>query len=72
VTACWIPYLVITKHDIGPDAAFGGWLMPVVPPTVSAANGTLLIPYIPPGQGRLTLLLGCRVGGELGENKTGE
>ena len=59
VTACWIPYLMMTRHDIGPDAAFGGWLMPVVPPMVSAATGALLIPYASPGQGRLTLLLAC-------------
>jgi C4-dicarboxylate transporter/malic acid transport protein len=58
-TACWIPYLMMTSHDIRPDAAFGGWLMPVVPPMVSAAAGALLIPHIPPGQGRLTLLLAC-------------
>jgi C4-dicarboxylate transporter/malic acid transport protein len=57
--ACWIPYLMMTRHDIGPDAAFGGWLMPVVPPMVSAAAGALLIPYTSPGQGRLTLLVGC-------------
>jgi C4-dicarboxylate transporter/malic acid transport protein len=59
VTACWIPYLMMTSHDIGPDAAFGGWLMPVVPPMVSAATGALLVPHLPPGQGRETLLLGC-------------
>jgi C4-dicarboxylate transporter/malic acid transport protein len=59
VTACWIPYLMMTTHDNGPDAAFGGWLMPVVPPMVSAANGALLIPHLPPGQGQLTLLLAC-------------
>jgi C4-dicarboxylate transporter/malic acid transport protein len=59
VTACWIPYLMMTRHDIGPDAAFGGWLMPVVPPMVSAANGALLIPHLPPGQARETLLLAC-------------
>ena len=59
VTACWIPYLMMTRHDIAPDAAFGGWLMPVVPPMVSAATGALLIPYASPGQGRLTLLLAC-------------
>jgi C4-dicarboxylate transporter/malic acid transport protein len=58
-TACWIPYLMMTRHDVGPDAAFGGWLMPVVPPMVSAATGALLIPYARPGQGRLTLLLAC-------------
>ena len=59
VTAVWIPYLMMTRHDTGPDAAFGGWLMPVVPPMVSAASGALLIPHLPPGQGRLTLLLAC-------------
>jgi C4-dicarboxylate transporter/malic acid transport protein len=59
VTACWIPYLMMTRHDIGPDAAFGGWLMPVAPPMVSAATGALLIPYAPAGQLRLTLLLAC-------------
>jgi C4-dicarboxylate transporter/malic acid transport protein len=59
VTCCWIPYLMMTRHQIGPDSAFGGWLMPVVPPMVSAANGALLIPHLPPGQARLTLLLAC-------------
>ncbi len=59
VTTVWIPYLMMTRHDVGPDAAFGGWLMPVVPPMVSAASGALLIPHLPPGQGRLTLLLAC-------------
>jgi C4-dicarboxylate transporter/malic acid transport protein len=58
-TACWIPYLMMTRHAIAPDAAFGGWLMPVVPPMVSAAAGALLIPYAAAGQARLTLLLGC-------------
>jgi C4-dicarboxylate transporter/malic acid transport protein len=58
-TACWIPYLMMTRHDIASDAAFGGWLMPVVPPMVSAATGALLIPYAPAGQARLTLLLAC-------------
>jgi C4-dicarboxylate transporter/malic acid transport protein len=59
VTCCWIPYLMMTWHEIGPDGAFGGWLMPVVPPMVSAANGALLIAHLPPGQARLTLLLAC-------------
>jgi tellurite resistance protein TehA-like permease len=58
-TACWIPYLMMTRHRTGADSAFGGWLMPVVPPMVSAANGALLIPYAAAGQARLTLLLGC-------------
>ncbi len=59
VTAAWIPYLMMTRHDIAPDAAFGGWLMPVVPPMVSAATGALLVPYAPAGQWRLTLLVAC-------------
>ncbi|HSZ39126.1 MAG TPA: TDT family transporter [Trebonia sp.] len=59
VTTCWIPYLMMTKHEIAPDGAFGGWLMPIVPPMVAAANGALLIPYAAAGQARLTLLLGC-------------
>jgi C4-dicarboxylate transporter/malic acid transport protein len=59
VTTCWIPYLMITRHEIGADAAFGGWLMPVVPPMVSAATGALLIPHVGSAQGRLTLLLAC-------------
>ncbi|HEY2522694.1 MAG TPA: TDT family transporter [Streptosporangiaceae bacterium] len=59
VTTVWIPYLMMTRHEIGADAAFGGWLMPVVPPMVSAATGALLIPHVPAGQARLTLLLAC-------------
>ena len=59
VTACWIPYLMMTRHEIKPDGAFGGWLMPIVPPMVSAALGALLVPYAPAGQARLTLLVAC-------------
>ena len=59
VTACWIPYLMMTRHEIKPDGAFGGWLMPVVPPMVSAATGALLVPYAAAGQARLTLLSAC-------------
>jgi C4-dicarboxylate transporter/malic acid transport protein len=59
VTACWIPCLMMTRHSVPEDGAFGGWLMPVVPPMVSAATGALLVPYAAAGQARLTLLLGC-------------
>lgn len=58
-TAVAIPYRAFTDHDVKPDSAFGGWLMPVVPPMVSAATGTLLIPCLPPGEARTTLLVGC-------------
>ncbi|WP_241788159.1 TDT family transporter [Streptomyces sp. PRh5] len=59
VAACAVPCLMITRHRFAPDAAFGGWLMPVVPPMVSAATGALLVPHAPAGQARLAMLLGC-------------
>ena len=59
VTAGWIPYLMMTRHELTADSAFGGWLMPIVPPMVSAATGAALIPHLPAGQPRLTMLLGC-------------
>ncbi|MDQ1745606.1 MAG: hypothetical protein QOE23_3945 [Pseudonocardiales bacterium] len=52
-----VPYLTFTRYAIRPDSAFGGWLMPVVPPMVSASTGALLVPYTPAGQARLALLL---------------
>ncbi|BBZ32394.1 C4-dicarboxylate ABC transporter [Mycolicibacterium confluentis] len=58
-TAVSIPYLMFTQHNVEPDAAFGGWLMPVVPPMVSAAGGALLIPHMAPGTGQTTMLYGC-------------
>jgi C4-dicarboxylate transporter/malic acid transport protein len=59
ITTIWIPFRMMTTHDIKPDSAFGGWLMPVVPPMVSAANGALLIPHLPAGQARLGMLMAC-------------
>ena len=50
---------MFTQLNVEPDAAFGGWLMPVVPPMVSAAAGALLIPHMQPGPGRTTMLYGC-------------
>ncbi|MFF5147549.1 TDT family transporter [Streptomyces sp. NPDC013157] len=58
-TTCTVPYLMVTRHRFAPDAAFGGWLLPVVPPLVSAATGALLIPRTPAGQPRMAMLLGC-------------
>ena len=56
VTAVVVPYRAITVHEVGDDSAFGGWLMPVVPPMVSAATGTALLPHLPAGEPRATLL----------------
>jgi C4-dicarboxylate transporter/malic acid transport protein len=59
MTAVAVPILTFTHHRVGTESAFGGWLMPIVPPMVSASTGALLIPYAPAGQGRLDLLLCC-------------
>ncbi len=59
VSAIAVPYLTFTTHDVTPDAAFGGWLMPIVPPMVSASTGALLLPFVPAGQPRETMLLAC-------------
>lgn len=58
-TAVAIPYKTFTTQDVGADSAFGGWLMPVVPPMVSAATGPLLIPHLPAGQWQETMQLLC-------------
>ncbi|MCH9736785.1 MAG: C4-dicarboxylate ABC transporter, partial [Actinomycetia bacterium] len=54
-TATSIPYLMFTQYRVEADAAFGGWLMPVVPPMVSAATGAMLIPHMAEGSGRATM-----------------
>ena len=63
LTSILVPYWMFTgalgEAARQPAAAFGGWLMPVVPPMVSAATGALLLPHLPAGQPRLTLLLAC-------------
>jgi C4-dicarboxylate transporter/malic acid transport protein len=59
VCAVAVPLLAFTRHRYAPDSAFGGWLMPVVPPMVSASTGALLVPYAPAGQVRTTLLWCC-------------
>lgn len=58
-TAVAVPYKSFTTHDAQPDAAFGGWLMPIVPPMVSAATGPLLLPHLPAGQWQLAMQLAC-------------
>jgi C4-dicarboxylate transporter/malic acid transport protein len=55
--AVLVPWLQWRRGQMRPERAFGGWLMPIVPPMVSASAGALLIPYA--GAARLTLLLAC-------------
>jgi C4-dicarboxylate transporter/malic acid transport protein len=59
LSAVAIPYLMFTEHDLESKDASGAWLMPVVPPMVSAATGAALIAHLPAGQPRLALLLAC-------------
>jgi tellurite resistance protein TehA-like permease len=63
VTAVALPVLLFSveaaERESGWAVAVGGWLMPVVPPMVSAATGAALLDSTPPGQLRLTLLVAC-------------
>jgi tellurite resistance protein TehA-like permease len=59
VTAGAAIYLTLTRPEARERAPFGGWLMPVVPPMVSASAGALLIPHAPAGAVRLGLLACC-------------
>lgn len=54
-----VPYLMAVRHRIEPSQATPVWLLPLVAPMVSAALGPPLVPHLPPGQARETLLLAC-------------
>lgn len=59
ITAIAVPYRLFSKLELRGDSAFGGWLMPVVPPMVSAAAGAWLVPHAPAGVIRESMLLAC-------------
>ncbi|WP_327716028.1 TDT family transporter [Streptomyces sp. NBC_00490] len=54
-----VPYLMAVRHRVEPSQATPVWLLPLVAPMVSAALGPLLVPRLPAGQARETLLLAC-------------
>ncbi|MFF9239854.1 TDT family transporter [Streptomyces sp. NPDC014801] len=54
-----VPYLMAVRHRVAVEQATPVWLLPLVAPMVSAATGPLLVPHLPPGQPRETLLLAC-------------
>ncbi|MFC4505794.1 MULTISPECIES: TDT family transporter [Streptomyces] len=54
-----VPYLMAVRHKVGAGQATPVWLLPLVAPMVSAALGPSLVPHLPPGQPRETLLLAC-------------
>lgn len=51
-----IPRRTLRSADGYRGPAFGGWLMPVVPPMVSAATGALLVPHLPASSRSVTIL----------------
>ncbi len=59
LTAVWVPFRLFTQLQVRADGAFGGWLMPVVPPMVSAATGALLVPHVAAGTSQESLLYLC-------------
>lgn len=59
LTTVIIPYRLFTRYEVRPDAAFGGWLMPVVPPMVSATAGAFLVATMAPGTAQTTMLYAC-------------
>ncbi|MEV0221468.1 TDT family transporter [Streptomyces sp. NPDC050704] len=54
-----VPYLMIVRHRPEPAQATPVWLLPLVAPMVSAALGPSLVPHLPAGEARQTLLLAC-------------
>ncbi|UFR05526.1 TDT family transporter [Streptomyces sp. Go40/10] len=54
-----VPYLMAVRHRVEAAQASPVWLLPLVAPMVSASAGPLLVPHLPPGQPRETLLLAC-------------
>jgi tellurite resistance protein TehA-like permease len=54
-----VPYLMVVRHRIEPGRVTPVLLLPLVAPMVSAALGPLLVPHLPAGQARQTLLFGC-------------
>ena len=54
-----IPNLMFTRFKLAREQTLATWLMPIVPPMVSAATGAALIAHLPAGQDRLAMLLCC-------------
>lgn len=57
LSAIIVPYTMFTRGESKLDGAFGGWLMPIVPPMVSANAAAVLVPSLPEGQAQLNFLM---------------
>jgi tellurite resistance protein TehA-like permease len=54
-----VPWVALTRHPLRRGDAQPTWLLPVVPPMVSAATGAALIAHLPGGPARSALALTC-------------
>jgi C4-dicarboxylate transporter/malic acid transport protein len=54
-----VPTTMIRRRDLDPRQTFATWLLPVVPPTVSATTGAVLIPHLPTAGLQQAMLFGC-------------
>ncbi|MBN9622935.1 MAG: TDT family transporter [Actinobacteria bacterium] len=59
LTAVLIPVLMIRRGDLDPRRTFATWLLPVVPPMVSASTGAALISHLPTAGLQQAMLFGC-------------
>lgn len=59
ISAVVVPLRLFTQLEVDSDAAFGGWLMPIVPPMVSAATGGLLLTHLASEPLRSTMYYCC-------------
>ncbi|HET6506050.1 MAG TPA: C4-dicarboxylate ABC transporter [Baekduia sp.] len=57
VVAVAVPAAMVTRHRPVLADASGAWVLPLVPPMVSATTGAGLVAHVPAGQARLDLLL---------------
>jgi C4-dicarboxylate transporter/malic acid transport protein len=57
VVAVLVPVAMVTRRRPVLEDATGAWVLPLVPPMVSATTGAGLVAHVPAGQARLDLLL---------------
>jgi len=59
LVAIVVPASMIRRGDLDPRRAFATWLLPVVPPSVSASTGAALIAHLPSAGAQRAMLFGC-------------
>ena len=59
LVAIVVPATMIRRGDLNPRHAFATWLLPVVPPSVSASTGAALIAHLPNHGAQQAMLFGC-------------